>query len=303
MTNTLRRWLIAGLVTLGAAGPVFAQDDGGPKDPPISAEKLNDYIKGFNFLVGTFGLEQQYQQYTGQQIDRKTVRDPVFVSVGWVDQALDELQQARRVQDGGLPELDQAGDRIIPVLDRLVRRIKGLDSYYESRGQTEDNFARGKQENPLVIADFKEALADMQPLNAALDDAIAKRDAAELAQLKASGDMVGYDSGLALQKSKALVDLFNTPQDVRDPAKIQRGDALVEAILAALSDERTALAAAKTSGDDSHSMRNSGAGSAAERLMGLVGAYRDMKHSGNALGRQMMLSAYNDAVEQMNIMQ
>lgn len=300
MLKALCRTAIYAMIAVAVAHPALAQKDGGLKDPPISSEKLNDYIKGFNVLVGTFGLAEQYQQYTGQQIARKSVNDSVFVSAGWIDQALDNLHKARAIPDGGLPELDQAGDRIIPVLDRLVGRLKALNEYYESRGQLEDKFARGKREDPLVLADFKEALADMAQLNVALDAATDRRESAELEALKASGDIIGYDGGLALQKSKALVGLFNSAQDIRDPAKVARGDALVDLIQAALSDERKQLAEAKASGDIRHSMRNTFYGTAADRLTGLIGAYRDFKRGGNASQHQAMVSAYNDAVEQMN---
>ena len=282
------------------SGAVLAQTMPGT-DQPVSAEKLSHYIKGYNFLIGTFGLPVEARLYAGQQMTRKTVNDPVNVSDGWIGLGDDELKQGQGMPGGGLAEVDAAAGEMIPILDRLVERLKGLDGYYASRGPLEDNFARGKREDLFVLADFKAALAALGPLNAALDRAIDRRDMANLLALKAEGDMIGFNGGLALQEAKHLVDLFHTAQDLRDPKVTADADTLADAILAALADENTALATATASGDMGHALRNSNYSTAAGRLQSLVGVYRNMKRSGNLALRQMMVGAYNSAVESVNV--
>ena len=63
----------------------------------------------------------------------------------------------------------------------------------------EDGFARGNREDSLVLADFKAALCP-------LVDAIDRPDTAELAALRARGDLVGLNDGPALQRAKRLLD-------------------------------------------------------------------------------------------------
>jgi hypothetical protein len=262
--------------------------------------KLDGYIKGYNTLIGTFGLAEQYQQYTGQHIAQKGVNDSVFVLPGWIGNSIDDLKKARAIP-GGPEDLDQAGDRLIPVVDRLTSELKGLESYYQSRGQLADNFARGKREDPQVIADFKAAMAATDQLSAAIDKEQAKRDQVGLDAFKASGDMIGYDGALAIQRSKALVDLFHGAGDARDHTKLAKADALVATITQTLADERQRLDKSKGVADAQHGVRNSMNGSAADQLDTMIGAYRDFRRSGDATYHQAMISAYNDAVEQANM--
>ncbi len=284
---------------VGGSGAVLAQVPNG--DPPISSAKLNHYVKGFNTLIGTFGLSQEYRLYAAQQISRKTVNAPVNVSDGWIGLGNDELRQGQAIPDGGLPEVDAAAGEMIPILDRLVERLKGLEAYYASRGQLEDDFARGKREDRLVLADFKEATNALPRLDAALERAIDKRDMEDLLALKARGDMIGFNGGLALQNAKRLTELFDDAASVRDPQVIAKADVLAETIVTALGDETTALAEAKAAGDGGQALRNSNYSVAAERLQGLVGTYREMKRSGNPALRPMLVAAYNAAIEEVNI--
>lgn len=270
-------------------------------DQPIPVAKLNGYIKGFNFLVGTFGLRDQARLYAAQAIATKTANQPVNVAVGWIGLGDDDLRKARDMDGAGLDEVDAAAADMIQILDRLMERLKGLEAYYASRGQLEDGFARGKREDPLVLADFKAALAALGPLDAALTHAIDRRDLAKLAVLKKRGDLVGYNGGLAVQRTKRLLELVRTPADLHDPAVLAKGDALADGILAALAEENAALDTANASGDTSNGLRNSMYGTAAGQLRGVVGTWRDMKRTGNIALQPAMVGAYNMAIRSINV--
>lgn len=295
---------VAALSLLTACGR--GRDDGNTAAAPEAhatqaagtGEKFNGYVKGYNTLVSTFGLRPQYETYLGQRIQQKGVNDSFIINVGWLDNALDELKEARAVPCD-CRDLDAAGDRIVPVLERLVGRLKGLETYYASRAYLEDGLARGKREDPLVIADFKAGLAAMPALAAAIDAVQARNDEAELANRKRDGDMVGYEGGLALQRSKALVGLFHTPAHARDPARLQRADALIREIEIAIAAMRDALAKTKGASDRDHGLRNSMYDTVADRLTGMVGHYRGLRR-GNMAEYQMMVASYNDAVEHAN---
>ena len=282
-----------------AAGAQVSSSDNHESADDRAAEKLNDYVKGYNGLIGTFGLSQQFQQYLGQQVARKGVNDSVFINVGWMDNGLDSLKQARAIR-GGPHDLDAAADPLIASLQQLIDRLKGLQVYYQTRGSLQDNFARGKGEDPLVIAEYRTALSQLQPLSDAIDRAQDRRDQAVLDARKASGDMVGYDAELALQKSKALMRLFHGAADLRNPAVFAKGDALVTQIQAALDDERAQQAKAKASHDIDHGLSDSMDATAADRLETFIGHYRDLKQSGTPFAYQMMVSSYNDAIQQNN---
>ncbi len=268
---------------------------------PIPEAKLNQYIKGYNSLIGTFGLPDQSRLYATQHIATRTGAGFVNVAPGWIVLGDDDLRMGQAVDTTGLPEVDAAVADMVPILDRLVERLKGLEAYYGSRGQLEDNFARGKREDPLVLADFKAALAALGPLDAALEHAIERRDTAHLAVLKERGDLVGFNGGLAVQRAKRLLGLVHTAADLHDPAVVAKADELADGILAALAEEGTALETAKASGDSSNALRNSMFGTAMGQLQGMVGAWRDMKRTGNVALRPAMVGAYNMAIRNINV--
>jgi hypothetical protein len=282
-----------------ATAPSAAPGDDVPAE---SGDKFNGYVKGYNTLVSTFGLEPQYETYLGQRIQQKGINDSFIINVGWLDNALDELKTARAVPCK-CRGLDEAGDRMVPVLERLVGRLKGLETYYASRAYYQDDLARGKREDPLVIADFRAAMSLMQPLSDAIDAVQAKNDAAELATLKREGDMVGYNGALALQRSKALIGMFDAPEDARDPNQLRRADALAAEVEAALGDARAALDKSKGASDPDNGLRNSMYDTVIDRLTGMVGQYRGFRRSRSTADYQMMVASFNDAVEHANYSQ
>lgn len=312
-------WMLvvaAGLTAAGCRGREHAQTSDSPStaasapgdrsssDDRDSADeratrKLNSYVKGYNGLIGTFGLNDSFQQYLGQQIARKGVNDPVFLNAGWVKNSLDDLQKARAIP-GGPRELDAAADPLIATLNQLNTRVQGLAIYYQTRGQLQDNFARGKREDPLVIAGYRQGLGQLQPLSDAIDREQDRRDQAVLDARKADGDLVGYDAALALQKAKALMRLFHSDADLKNPALYARGDALVNQMQAALDDERVQKAKADQGHDTDHGLSDSMNASAAEALENLIGRYRDLKQAGTPMSYQMMIYAYNQAIRENN---
>ena len=269
-------------------------------DQAMPAAKLNHYVQGFDVLIGPFGLNAQYQAYAAQHIARKSGNDPISVSDGWLDQGADALKRGQAVKGCGDSAIDTQAAVMITILDRLVARLEGLDTYYSSRGSRDDGLARGKREDPLVIADFNAALAALPPLSAALDEAVDHRDRAALRVLQQEDDQIAFKGGLALQQAKQLIALLRPPQAIHDPAIRARADTLVDAMAHALADERVAFAAARA-GHDDHPFRNAGYRMAADQLQTMIGAYRDLRHSGNAALFPMLLGAYNAAVENIDV--
>jgi hypothetical protein len=266
------------------------------------AAKLNAYVAAYNALVSTFGLTAQYAQYRGQQIEKKGIDDPVFVLPGWLDNGLTDLRKAQALPGTeATRELHAAGARLLPVLERLVGELKGLQSYYQSRGQVADNFARGRREHPQVLADFQAAITANDRLSAAIDAVQDRRDAAELEALKTSGDAIGYQGALAINRAKQLLRVTDDPAALRDPVRAARADRLVAEIVAAQAALRSALAASQGNRDPENGIRNSMYDTVADRLDGVVGGYRDYRRTGQPMFRQGMVSAYNDAIDHANM--
>ena len=289
------------LLVIGMSGPVMAQQDTSAADPPISQAKLNGYIKGYNTLLGTFGLRETYDRYAGQRIARKTVKDSFDINDGWIDGGLDSLKAAQAEANGGLPELDAIGGKLIEVVDRVMGRLKSLKAYYQTKEYIGDGLARGKRDDPLVLDEFKQSLALLEEFSVALEVAISKRDLVRLEALRQSGDEVGYHGALALFKSKLLLGLFASPKDVRDAARLKRGDAIVLELSKALEETQMNLDAAKASGKQSRGMRDSFYGDVVQALQRMIGSYREMKAGGTSTSYSSMLTNYNDAVERANL--
>jgi hypothetical protein len=268
------------------------------KDPAAMA-KVSAYTQGFNKLVGTSGLVETADAYAESDIAHQSAQDLIIVSDGWIEQALDALKSARAMP-GGSKAVDQAADALIADLDKVLARLRPLKVYYDSKAYRDDGLARGKAEDPLMKAEFQAALSDMDAFSEALKAERNKHLALELTALKARGDLLGYNSKLALQQSESLVDLFKSPEDFSDPATLAKGDAIVVQLEKTLADQRKAYteAKAKTGGQIGPTRQI-----AADQLTSMIGSYRDLKRTRSAEDFNMMQNNYNSAVELLNLPQ
>lgn len=260
-----------------------------------AAQKLNVYTSAYNKLIGTFGLTETREKYFDSHIAKKNANDSLSITDGWVEGALDELKKGRGLQASGLTALDASADALIGTLGKLVTQLKGLDVYYESKAYKEDNLARGKAEDASLRANFDASIAAMEAFNAALDMEQKKRDVEMLAELKASGDMLGYNTKLALGQGEDLVNLFGEA-DIKPAAKYVEGDTRVKELEKTLASQRELYAAAKAK----EPAPDYGYESTASNLVSLVGAYRAMKQSRQSDDYNDMVKAYNDAVSSAN---
>ena len=258
--------------------------------------KLNAYTAGYNKLIGTFGLPETQERYFKANIPARKATDSVSITDGWVDQGLEQFKQGRALPAGGLEALDTAADQLITPLDKLVTQLKALDVYYSSKAYKDDNLAKGKAQDAELRQLFTSTTAALKNFNTALGVEQKKRGAEALASLKASGDMLSYDTQLALQKGEELISVFTDEADIGNPAKYQQADALVATLEATLADQRTQYNAAKAKKPAPDYGHESANGS----LVSLVGAYREMKQSKKASDYNSMVKYYNSAVESGN---
>jgi ATP-dependent exoDNAse (exonuclease V) beta subunit len=262
-----------------------------------SAEaKMNGYTQAYNKLIGTFGLTETHQRYLKENIAKKKASDSISITDGWVEIALNQFKKARALPGAAPGELDASADALIAALDKLVIQLKALDVYYESKAYREDNLAKGKAEDATMRASFDASVAATEKFNTVLGREERKANAVILAQLKSSGDMLGYNTKLALQQAQEIVDLFNSEPDIKNPEIYKKADAVVSELEKTLAEQRQQYAAAKTK----NANPDSGHESAASSLTSLIGEYRDMKQSKQAKDYDDVVKYYNRAIESAN---
>ncbi|CAN7279186.1 YiiG family protein [Rhizobium rhizogenes] len=264
-----------------------------------NSAKLNDYVLAYNDLIGDSGLLAQYQAYQNANISKSTTSDNITeVSKGSLEQSADKLKTVRGAKSDAPTELDTAADKLISALGQVVPRLSGLDVYYASKAYMEDGLARGKREDPLMLADFQAAAAALEEFHQQLQKELDRREQAELAKIKERGDMPVYQTRLALSQARQLVDLFNSSEDPSKPALQSQIDAKIVELEKTLEDQRTALAKAKQDGGSSpNTPLLDGINTF---LTGMVGDFRQIKQNPTPDKYQLIITRFNGAIEMFN---
>ena len=155
---------------------------------------------------------------------------------------------------------------------------------------------RGKAEDAPLRTSFDASMATMNAFNVALGAEQKRRDVETLARLKASGDLLAYNTKLALSQGENLLNLFGEGTDIKNVAKYVQGNALAAGIEKTLVTQRKLYAAAKikeSEPDYGHEITGSS-------LLSLVGAYRDMKQHRKLEAFNDMVKKYKRAIESAN---
>jgi hypothetical protein len=276
----------------GGAGAPLAGGDG--------QAKLNAYTEAYNNVVGPFGLKQQLDSYNQALHGSNPLPEAVSLNGGWLNQAREGLQKARAMPGGDLADADQATDRFLPTLDKLLAEEASLNGYYATKAYKDDDMARGRREEPALLADFHEAMAAAAPLDAALTQARDARQRTELARLKRSGPADAYLTELALSQARALTSGVHSEADLHDPAKIAARDRIAKALQQTLADQHAAVAAAKARPDAAQNYPLDAHGRAGDDLNKVLAGWRDLKTGGGAASYNAMVQAFNSAVEDEN---
>jgi len=295
--------LMAALV-IGGCGTTGDQPKNGPvsdradSDMPAARAKLNAYTASSNLLLDTFGLPATAEAYAREEIASKAPSDSIFVNDGWLQQAITMLKKAHAMP-GGAADVDARADTLIGALDVAMQRLDGLKVYYDSKAYKNDSLKRGKQEDAAMLAEFKAALTALDQFRALLDRERKKSQATDLAAIKATGDMVGYHTKLALQQAEDLVSLFKTDADIRNAAVIAQADAKVTVLEKTLAAQREELGKVKAVQPVQISIQAKYR-LIADRLNTAIGDFRDLKQSRDVDDYNSLIEHYNDAVEDAN---
>jgi len=272
---------------MNTAAKVSGSQDSGQK-------KINTYVDAYNRFIGHYSFTMLYDKYREAHIASAKTSDNIGgVDDGNIPQSLEKLKAARAMS-GGPSSLDAAADDLIVSTMKVAAHLADLKVYYSSKKYKDDNLVYGKQQDPVMLAEFKAADESLARFNSALDDELRRRDQEELTSLKNDNRMLAYDAKLALLQAKELLHTIRAADNPMDPALIQHVDPQVAQLESTLADLRKQVTAAKTAikpGGDS-----SGANSAdtvSNMLTELVGNYRTFKEG--------KLSYFDNMVEEYNI--
>lgn len=263
-----------------------------------TAIKLSGYTQSYNKLIGTFGLTETADSYMKEKIVGQSASDSISITDGWIYQGADDLKKARALPGAG-KLLNQAANHLQETLDKVLARLNPLKIYYDSKSYEEDGLARGKREDPLMRADFTAALQALETFNGALKIERNQQTESDLAALKAKGNMLAYDTKLALHQGETLVDLFASGADLKNAAVFAKSDVIITAMEATLADQRKQFADAKTKAATGEGP-DSDYASTADSLTSMVGEYRDLRQSHSGDDFNSMVKEYNSAVEDVN---
>lgn len=282
--------------TAAVGGDAEAVTEAGSKEN----EKLTAYTQAYNKLIGTFGLTETAKRYEDANVSGKSGDDNIFVTDGWISQGREALNKAIE-SSGDLGKADAAAKALRDALDPVLKRLGGLKVYYDSKAYKDDKLARGKAEDGPMRAEFAGALTALKEFDGQISILQRARDDKLLAGYKAKGDLLAYNGKAALRQAEDLINLFNKPEDLKDPAVIAKGNAQITVLEKTLADLRAETDKAKAAGGDSDRTRSLlYYGQVSTYLTSMVGKYRELREDGDPDDRNSMIEDYNRAIDAAN---
>jgi Protein of unknown function (DUF3829) len=286
----------SGKDTKNANSSSFLKSSSNDSDAQKAIKKINAYTDSYNKLIGSFGLIQTQNSYIAKDYTNKKSSQELNFSTGWITQGIDILKSGRAISSDEYAGLDKAVDELLPILITLEKQLKSLQIYYQSRAYREDNLARGKAEDESVRANFTASLLALEKFHMVLQVQQKKRFASDLASIKDSGNLLAYDSKLAMHQGEAIAEIFKNTNDISNPEKYKEADIFVadleKTLISQLQHYREAKE--KTNKPDSRYT------SVHSDLTQLIGAYRDMKQSKKISDYNKMIVQYNSALNSVN---
>ena len=259
----------------------------------LVSEKVNAWVEAQNFIVEWEKFDEQLADYQGgyARLPRpgaKVRGDASYsFSLSGYDQLIERLQKAAAMP-ATVPGVDEAGERLLAVLQPLNPIIIRLKRYRDTRGFQEDGFALAREQHPAMLAGLQQAGKAAVLFSTALSDREMVRDEQLVTTLPE-----GTLPRLLLQARLSARRVLRA-QDALEP----KGDTKpLAAAIATLQASNTALhdkLDATRPKPDSDCMRT------AEDMDEMVGKGREITGGGKrASTGNELIRAYNNLVDHM----
>lgn len=275
------------------------------KTAALQREAQSTYSKVYNKLIAEHGgTASAYKNYLAWQLLSKKPRrglDEFDSGSEGFKETLDTLQKAR-VTGSGDAQLDTAVDSLISSGKQLLAAWSPMDSYLNTKGFLEDNYARARAADSEMKAGFTATLASIDGVGNALDRVQDQQRLDRMAKLKAAGDMVNYNMLASMAAAKSLMGVIDQAQgraSAKDKAWIGKADAAVAVVETAQQEYTAALNKAKTEaapGKEPNSSHNS----MTSYMQSMIGQVREFKATGHPGHLGNAVKNYNSMVENYN---
>ena len=266
-----------------------ANDQGVASGVASTANQLDAYIDAHNELIGPFGFYERATNYREADVAYAPIDGQFLVGDGSIETGIKQLKEARAMS-GAPADINAAADALIGSMSKVQAHLAELEPYYDSKAYMDDKLARGRKEDSRMLAEIDAADRDLTRFSDLIDRDMVKRETATLETLKAKGELLEYNSRLAMFHAKALMTVFRGSQGRDTSVSVfPRADAEVAAIEKAIAGAHAA--AAKAGQKDPSELG---------LLSSMLGSYRSFKKDGRPVDAKQMLSSYNSAVQIAN---
>lgn len=264
-----------------------------------ASEKLDAYIKGYNPLVGTWGLQKQYDNFQKYDFSKRKATDNISFSENSssIDRAIESFRKGQAIKASGMEDIDAAVAELITAAEKLSAQQKDLKPYFESKKYQEDNLAKGKAAYPIMMENYKATISAFDKLSVLVSKYQRIETEKRIAKFKQSGDMVRYYTEEAMLQAQDLTSVFDDPEKaIKEQASYTKADAIIAKLEPALDAQRKAHEEAKSKNTKNISFYDS----VNRELTSMVGKYRDLRTKKSPDAYNAMMGDYNDAVENYN---
>lgn len=275
------------------------------KTAALQREAQSTYITVYNRLIAEHGgTASAYKNYLAWQLLSKKPRqglDEFDSGSEGFSETIGKLQKAR-ASGSGDAQLDAAVDSLIASGKQLLAAWSPMDSYLNTKGFLEDNYARARAADGAMKAGFTATLTSIDGLGTALDRVQDQQRLDRMAKLKAAGDMVNYNMLASMAAAKSLMGVINQAEgraSAKDKVWVAKADAAVAAVETAQQEYTAAIKKAQAEaapGKEPSSSHNS-LTTAMQSMIGQVREFKSRAHPGH-LGNAV--NNYNNMVDTYN---
>jgi hypothetical protein len=165
-----------------------------------------------------------------------------------------------------------------------------LQSYFRSKKYIEDELALAREQDAEFLRRWQQFIDDHDQLGEEISVVERMDRIASIAQYRAQGKNLQAATSESMLYASDLIDVFDEPADFKDPEKVKAGDTIVQKLERASEEMRAETEKLSINEGRSHF-------SVYERLVQLMGSYRELKRSRGREKFESMVEYYNYAIK------